>query len=164
MAFVVTLLIAMLLTFLELSFLPYFSLYSISPLLVLPFLIDLSLKSRNNILPIIAFMAGIIFDFSAGSTVPFYTILFLLAVMIDRIIFYRKSSYSNKITYISIMAVTVIIVYISKLEVLYNNQFSHWQDYLFSFFTCLVLTIIFGLLIDRVLERYFLWLEERTEK
>ncbi|MEI7690437.1 MAG: hypothetical protein WCI63_02335 [bacterium] len=164
MAFIITLLIALSLTILELSFMPYFSIFSVGPFLVLPFLIDLSLKSRSNFLPIIAFLSGIFFDFSTDSRYPFYTILFLLIILINRIVFYRKSGYSNKITYIGILTVAVTAVYLSKLNLLYGDNFVYWQNYLFSYITCLILTILYGILMDRALEKYYLWLEEKTEK
>ncbi len=163
MPFLVTFLISMALVFLELSFMPYFVIFEVTPFLFLPFLIDLSLKSRNNFIPIIATLAGMLFDFASNNSYPFYTILFIAITLVDRFFFYRKSNYSNKFTFLGLVTISITIVYLFKTRILINNWDS-WQTYLFSYLICILLSLTFAVIIDRVLEKYFLWLEEKMDK
>ena len=163
MPFLATFLISIILVFLELSFIPYFDIFGVTPFLFLPFLVDLSLKSRNNFIPILATIAGLFFDFASNGNYPFYTILFIAIALIDRIFFYRKSNYSNKFTYLGIVTISILIVYLFKAETILSNK-EYWQGFLFSYLICVLLSLVFAVIIDRALEKYFIWLEEKTEK
>ncbi|MDD5693295.1 MAG: hypothetical protein WC437_00385 [Patescibacteria group bacterium] len=164
MIYFVSLLIVLLFSFLELSFLPYFTVFNINIFMVLAYLVALSVKSRNYFHIALALIAGIIFDFASSGFMGQFTLTFVLTVLIGRLFFYRKTSYKSANSFLILLIVSTLVVYLFQIPILFDNNFYGWQNYLLSVLLGTIGTVIFGLIMYRLLEPYFNWIEEKTEK
>lgn len=164
MVFLISLLVTLGLTFLEISVSHYFQFFNASAFFTLAFLVGLSIRSRNYFQIILAGLAGLVFDFASLNTVPIFTIIFILTVIIGRVFFYRKTS--NKIInpFVLLLLISTSLIYLSSLPILFRSNFVGWQNYVVIFAAGTVLTLVIGLIEYRLFEPYFNWLDERTEK
>ena len=163
MVYIVSLLIVILLSFLELSFLPYFSVLNISIFIVLPFLVASSVKSRDYFVIIIALVAGIMFDYASSGFIGQYILIFVLTVLVGRIFFNQKSSYRSSKPFLILLLISTLTIYLTQIPILINNNFVGWQNYLVYVIFGTSGTLIFGLILYRLLEPYFSWIEKNSE-
>jgi hypothetical protein len=164
MIFLVSLVITLGLTFFELSFGHHFLIFNSTAYITLAFLVSLSFRSRNYFQIFLALIAGLLFDFASVYRFPVFTTIFLLVMLSGRVFFYRKTSYNSLSTYIIFLFISSLMIYLISLPILFDNNFLGWQNYLITTVTGVLLTILVGLIIHRVLEPYYNWLDRKTEK
>lgn len=164
MVFFVSLIITLVFTIFELSFGHSFQVFGAVPYITLAFLVSLSVRSRNYFQIFLALIAGLLFDFASIHAFPVFTIIFVLIMILGRIVFYRKTSYKSLNSFVVLLLISVVAVYLISLPTLINNQFLGWQNYLKTFIAGIILTTVIGLIIYRLLEPYYGWLDKKTEK
>ena len=164
MVFFVSLIITLVFAIFELSFGHSFQVFGAVPYITLAFLVSLSVRSRNYFQIFLALIAGLLFDFASIHAFPVFTIIFVLIMILGRIVFYRKTSYKSLNSFVVLLLISVVVVYLISLPTLINNQFLGWQNYLKTFIAGIILTTVIGLIIYRLLEPYYSWLDKKTEK
>jgi len=164
MIFLVSLVITLGLTFFELSFGHHFLIFNSTAYITLAFLVSLSFRSRNYFQIFLALIAGLLFDFASVYEFPVFTTIFLMVMLLGRVIFYRKTSYKSLSTYIIFLLISSLMIYLISFPILFDNNFLGWQNYLITTVTGVLLTILVGLVIYRILEPYYNWLDRKTEK
>jgi rod shape-determining protein MreD len=161
MAVITLVLFSFVLTFLELSVMPFFKVFEATPFLVVPFLVILSVKYKGLFQLFLAFVIGAVFDFAAVGTFGRYTLIFLITVLAGRILFFRESNYNSGQAFLTLTILTTLSIYGSQLYVLYRQNFAGWQNFLVIIVSGLVLTLIFAALVYRFSEGYIEWLNKK---
>lgn len=164
MIYLISLAIVLVLSYLEISFLPYFSLFNVSAFITLSFLVALAVRSRDYFQILLSVVAGIIFDFASSGFVGQYTIIFVSTTLLGRMFFYQKTSYKNIYSFSLLLLLSAITIYLVQFPILFDINFLGWQRYVFTLIYGTLITIIVGLIMYGGLNPYFNWLERKTEK
>lgn len=164
MAYIITILITLLLTFFEISFSHYFLLFGATAFFTLAFIAAFTIKSNSYIQIFVAFLAGSIFDFASVGHFGEFTIIFLLTIIMGRVLFYRKTSYGSINSYLTLLLISTFLIYLWQLPLLISNKMLGWQSFLRIVLVGSLMTVVFGIIIYKVTDGYFNWLQKKTEK
>ncbi len=164
MVLLVSFVITLVLVFLELSLGHYFLIFGTGAYVTLAFLASLAIRSRNYFQVVLAFVAGVFFDFASIYSFPLFTTVFLLVMLAGRTVFYQKTSYKTLNSFIVLLLVSTLLLSSASLPILVRNDLVGWQNFVLTISVNLILTLSVGLILYRLLEPYYNWLDKKTEK
>lgn len=164
MVYITLLLISSLLAFLDLSFMPYFSVFHATPFLLLPFLVLLSIKYKGYSHLFFALVFGILYDFATIGFVGRFTQIFLITIILGRLIFFRETSYETVGSFLILTTISTVLIYLSELYTLARFGFAGWQNYLIIMSVGVFLTLVFGLILRKMTYSYIEWLNKKYEE
>lgn len=162
MVYLSTILITLLLFFLELSFIPHFGLWMGIPFLLLPFISIISIKDRTIFPVILAAVAGLLVDSVSTVVVPVYAIAFISIALVSKIFLNRFISYGEFRANIINISIGLLIIFGTDIAFRINSISSYAWLWPFSFgifltFLTLAIYMYFG-------HNYFSWVEKETEE
>lgn len=164
MSYLSTILISLLLIYFELSFLPYFKIFGVTPYIFLAFMILLSIRARWYFTYWVAFFGGLIFDFTTGSNVGIYVATFVFMAMISRALFFKKLNYLSIASYVWLMTLGTSLTFIFQAYFLYQDRFNEWSKFFFILSMKITTTLLAGLILYKMLDRYMDWLNKKLEE
>ncbi len=157
-------LLSIFLIFFEISFLPYFKVFGATPYVFLAFIILLSIRVRWFFTYWIAFLGGLIFDYSTGSNLGLFVATFVFISMISRALFFRKTNYLSIASYTWLIVFGTVLTFIFQIYMLQRDGFSEWSGFFLSLASKTLFTLLIGFILFKILDRYMDWLNKSIEE
>jgi hypothetical protein len=164
MAYLLTLVFTALLALVEVSFLPHFRVFNLVPFITLAFFVGLGVLFRGVFHILLAFVVGVFFSSISGTYIWLFPIIFVLVVVVGKYFFFRETGYNATQSFLILYLISSAIILLFNSVPFLLKQPELWPKYLWLFLTAIILNFVFGLVIYRIFDKYYDWLNKKFEE
>jgi hypothetical protein len=152
--------ISLLAYLINVSLTPHFGLSLSHIILVLPFISLYSLRDKTIFPYILSAIVGILYDGSAVSGFPVFSVTFILITLIGKNVFSKITSYGVERTGLYLTVIGYFLILFSDWGRLIANysDITLYVDIVIS----LALLVVIQIMLFRVFKNYFEWVEKTT--
>ncbi len=157
MIYLLNIFLAVLISFLSLSFAPHFRIFGTVPLVMVFFLIALA-YFRKGFEPLaIAAFVGFFFDLFSPQPFGFYLLFFLLLVGVIRFLFQEGMKQFSFWYFLMLSLISVLIYYLAQYSILYVEGVRFETINFWPLMLGILVNIGFAIILYAPLERFFDW-------
>lgn len=157
MMYLLNILLAVIISFLTLSFAPHFKIFGVVPLVIVFFLIALA-YFRKGFEPLaIAAFAGVFFDLFSPQPFGFYLLFFLLLVGVIRFLFQEGMKQCSFWYFLVLSLISVFVYYLAQYLILYLEGVRFETINFWPFMLGIIVNAGFAIILYTPLERFFDW-------
>ena len=148
----------------ETSLLPHFKILGAVPFITLALIAAISVKYRGFAHLFVAFAAGLYFDFISSGVPGLFTGVFVTVALLGRVVFFRDTGYDSTQSFLWLLGLSALFLYLVNGYILVGLSFSGWQSYLIIAVSGVVLTMLVGSAILRFSDGFVSWLNKESEE